>query len=151
MTIPDKLPIIRQEEYHTHHLGRCGDGRLFWGYETFSFTKPLAEIQGDDWQKYRKEYAVLQTFDNDGTYLTTKFFFAGFTIDTYGQSLFDKVEDMVSELGEVVYQDIEIRLFQTVIDGITFGLIVNEENEMITLQPSSTISFEKPWDGEYYT
>lgn len=58
MTIPDKLPIMRMEDYHTHHLGKCSDGRLFWGYDTFVFTKPYSDIKGDDWGKYRKEYAL---------------------------------------------------------------------------------------------
>ena len=63
MTIPDKLPIARMEDYHTHFLGKASDERLFWGYQTFAFSKPFSEIeQGDDWKKYRKEYAILHTF-----------------------------------------------------------------------------------------
>jgi hypothetical protein len=151
MTIPDKLPIMRMEDYHTHHLGKCADGRLFWGYDTFVFTKPYSDIKGDDWGKYRKEYALLHTFDSDGNYLTTRHLFAGFTSDTKGRPLDEEVDAMVQELGKVNYQDIEIRLFQTVIDNITFGLIADEENEMINLQPSSTISFGEPWDGDYST
>lgn len=34
---------------------------------------------------------------------------------------------------------------------MTFGLVVNEEIEAVDLQPSSTISFHEPWDGEYDT
>jgi formate hydrogenlyase regulatory protein HycA len=62
MTIPDKLPIIRMEDYHTHYLGKTSDGRLFWAYETFAFTKPYSEIVGEDWQKFRNEYAILHHF-----------------------------------------------------------------------------------------
>ena len=58
---------------------------------------------------------------------------------------------MISELGEVEFTDIEVKTFQTTIDGIVFGLITNEEYETVDLEPSSTISFHEPWDGEYDT
>jgi hypothetical protein len=150
MTIPNKLPISRIEGYHTHYLGKDTDGKLFWGYLTFAFTKPYSEIeQGDDWKKYRKEYALLHRFDNDGNYLETKHW-SGFTTEVAGQVLDDKLQEMVYELREIEFQDIEIGLFQTQIDDMVFGLILDEENSTICLQPSSTISFQEPWDGEYY-
>jgi formate hydrogenlyase regulatory protein HycA len=152
MTIPDKLPIMRMEDYHTHYLGKVADGRLFWGYQTFAFNKPYAEIQqGDDLKKHRKEYVLVHTFDKNGNYLTTKYWVAALTTDLNEQQLENKLEELVTELGDIVLQDIEIKIFQTQIDNITFGLIVDEETEMINLQPSSTISFQEPWDGEYYT
>jgi formate hydrogenlyase regulatory protein HycA len=151
MTIPDKLPIMRMEDYHTHYLGQTANGRLFWAYETFAFIKPHSEIIGEDWQKFRNEYAVLHTFDNDGNYLSTKHVLAGSVAETKGFPLDHYLKTMVNELGDITYKDIEIKLFQTTIDGITFGLIVDKETEMINLQPSSTISFQEPWDGEYYT
>jgi formate hydrogenlyase regulatory protein HycA len=54
-------------------------------------------------------------------------------------------------LGFIQYRDIAIKLFQTTIDGIVFGLIPDQKTESIILEPSSTISFQEPWDGEYYT
>ena len=62
-----------------------------------------------------------------------------------------KLEDIVSKLNEIEYCNIEVKLFEIEIDGFKFGLIPNEESKMIELQPSSTISFSEPWDGEYYT
>ena len=151
MTIPDKLPIARMEDYHTHYLGQVDDGRLFWGYQTFIFTKPYSDIeQGDDWKKYRKEYVLVHTFDEDGNYLATKYW-SGLTTNTSDQELEDKLEEMISKLGDVDFQDIEIKIFQTQLDNVVFGLVVDEKSEMINLQPSSTISFQEPWDGEYYT
>ena len=139
------------EDYHTHYLGQVTDGRLFWGYQTFVFTKPCSNIeQSDVWKKYRKEYVLIHTFDKDGNYLDTKHWFS-WTIDTSDQQLKERLEGMVAELGEVDFQDIEIKIFQTELDNIIFGLVVDEESEMIKLQPSSTISFQEPWDGEYYT
>jgi formate hydrogenlyase regulatory protein HycA len=152
MIIPDKLPIMRMEDYHTHYLGKVADGRLFWGYQTFVFDKPYAEIQQEDnWRKHRKEYALVHTFDTNGNYLTTKSWVADSTTNLNEKQLEDKLEEFVKELGDIFLQDIEIKIFQTRIDNIIFGLVVDEETQMINLQPSSTISFQKPWDGEYNT
>lgn len=151
MRIPDKLPIKRIKDYHTHYLGRIDDGTLFWGYETFIFTKPYSDIgQGDNWKKYRKEYALVHTFDKEGNYLDTKYWSA-LTSDLSNQQLADKLKEMVSELGVLNFQDVEIKIFQTEIDATIFGLIVDEETETINLQPNSTISFQEPWDGEYFS
>ncbi len=139
------------EDYHTHLLGKASDRRLFWGYQTFAFLKPFSEIEnGEDWKKYRKDYALLHTFDTDGNYLTTKYW-SGLATERDDSQLESKLQEMVSELGNISFQDIEIKIFQTQLDNITFGLVIDEESEMINLQPSATISFQEPWDGEYYT
>jgi hypothetical protein len=151
MTIPNKLPIMRMEDYHTHYLGKVSDGRLFWGYQTFAFVKRFSEIeQGEDWKKYRKEYVLLHTFENDGNYLKTKYW-SCLATEINEPQIEDKLQEMVSELGDINYQDIEIKIFQTEHDNIIFGLVPDKESEMINLLPSSTISFQEPWDGEYYT
>ena len=62
-----------------------------------------------------------------------------------------KIGDMIDALGKVKYCDIKISLFQAVIDGVDFCLVVDSNSTSIVLQPSSTISFQPPWDGEYYT
>jgi len=54
-------------------------------------------------------------------------------------------------LGETEFCNIEIKPFQVEIDGFIFGLVPDEASKIIELQPSSTIAFEEPWDGEYYT
>jgi len=149
MNLPEKLPILRIEDYHTHYLGRVNDGRLFWGYETFVFTKPYSEIKEGEWKKFRKEYAILHTFDSNGNLLETKNW-SKFTDDDSADTS-DMLDKMCTGFGSFVYNNIEIKVFQTIIDGIAFGLIPNSETNTIDLQPSSTISFSEPWDGEYYT
>jgi hypothetical protein len=146
---PDKLPISREEDYHTHYLGRVNDGRLFWGYVTFAFTQPYGDFDINEWQKYRNEYAVLHTFDKQGRYIDTKHWSIN-NVEDKGQT-YTKLQEFVAELGPVEYEDIEIELFQTTIDSITFGLIPDIETESIELQPSSTIAFQAPWDGQYDT
>ena len=149
MNLPEMLPIARMEDYHTHFLGETRDGRLFWGYETFAYTKPFPEIQGEDWLKFRKEFAILHTFDQECNYIETKHWSSDSSTGPEMSSL--KLEELVATLGDVEYKDISIKLFKTTIDEIVFGLIPDEENGSIELQPSSTISFQEPWDGEYYT
>ena len=151
MRLPTRLPIERIEDYHTHYLGRTAEGHLFWGYETFVFIKPYSDIeQGDDWRKWRKEYVVLHKFDSEGNYLSTRYC-SSLTSESSEQELSGELAKMVAELGDFEFHDIEIKLFQTKIDNITFGLIVDEVSGTINLQPSSTISFQEPWDGGYYT
>lgn len=151
MKFPTILPIARMEDYHTHYLGQCSDGRLFWAYETFFYSKSLQEIQNNEWKKYRKEYALLHTFDKAGNYLDTAYVYAGTSEETGGVPLENEIEKLVATLGEVEYKDIEVKLFQTIIDGYVFGLVADEETGMIDLEPGSLISFMEPWDGEYYT
>lgn len=146
---PSRLPIQRVEDYHTHYLGKCGDGRLFFGYETFAVLQSYWESPPEEREEHRIEFAVLYLFDNKGKFREVKYWSSKDRIGTLNTS--DKLEVLVQSLGAVEYCDIEVELFETEIEGIKFGLIPNEEAESIDLQPSSTISFQAPWDGEYYT
>lgn len=139
------------EDYHTHYLGKCADGRQFWAYDTFIHTHTGQELLDDDWQKWRKEYVLLHIFDADGNHLQTDYWYAGYTADIQDETIAEKLAEMVGSLGPVTYGDIEIRLFQVIIDGIVFGLIPDKDYDMINLEPSSTISFQEPWDGSYDT
>ena len=58
---------------------------------------------------------------------------------------------MINELGKIEFCYIAVKPFQTVIDGVSFGLVPNNEYETVELEPSSTILFHEPWDGEYDT
>ncbi|MET6996858.1 hypothetical protein [Chitinophaga defluvii] len=150
MNIPDKLLIRRMEDYHTHHMGRASNGQLFWGYETFVYLVPPEERQEQNWLQYRLDYAIMHFFGQDGNYLSSRSYCGG-TADKCKVDFEEILDEWVSELGEVEYNDIEVKLFQTEIDGHIFGLIQDEEYDAISLEPSSLISFMEPWDGEYYT
>lgn len=145
MKFPEKIPVERMEDYHTHHIGKYENGSQFFGYGTFVFTEiPIPE----NWEKYRREYAVLYLFDEEGNFKEAKYEFAG-TSDSLKFDTEDKIEEFLSKLGEIEYCNIKIKSFEIEIDGFKFGLIPNEESEMIELQPSNT--FGEPWDGEYDT
>ena len=150
MHFPEKIPIERIEDYHTHYLGKTKSGMQFWGYVTFVWTVLPKDIQGD-WKDYRNEYVILHLFDKEGNYIETKHWLGGTTNQVNDSVLYSKLEAMVAELGEVHYGDIEVKLFQTTIDGVTFGLVPENEYGFIELEPNSTIAFSKPWDGSYST
>ena len=146
--MPKLLPIMREEDYHTHFIGRTQNGNQFFGYETFVFPEGIPH---EDWEKYRKEYVVLYIFDRKGNHLKTNHWYAGTTAEILPDTTRNKLEEMVNELGPVEFRDIAVKPFKTVIDGVVFGLIPDDETESIELQPSSTIAFFEPWDGEYDT
>ncbi|NRB52269.1 MAG: hypothetical protein HRU41_31635 [Saprospiraceae bacterium] len=149
MDFPEKIPITRVEEYHTSHIGLYEGDKQFWCYQTFvQDSEGLAE--GASWEKYRREYVVLFLFDQEGNLEKAQWEFAG-TTDFIQFDTEAKIEEMTSRLRGVTFGDIEIKPFKVEIDGYQFGLIPNQEAEMIELQPGSTIAFSEPWDGEYYT
>jgi hypothetical protein len=150
MQFPEKIPIERIEDYHTHYLGRTSEELQFWGYTAHTWTVLPKDIVGD-WKDFRNEYAILHLFDNDGNYINTKYWLGGTTNQGTDQALTTKLEEMIAELGSVAYEDIEVKLFQTVIDGVTFGLLPETEYGFIELEPNSTIAFSAPWDGSYST
>lgn len=149
MKFPEKIPVERMEDYHTHHIGNYENGNQFWGYRTFVSTEKSI-LEGEDWGKYRREYAVLYLFDKEGDFKEAKYEFAG-TTDSLQFNIEERIEEMISKLGEIEYCNIEVKLFEIEIDGFKFGLIPNEKLKIIELQPSSTIAFDEPWDGEYWT
>lgn len=147
---PEVITIKREENYHTHYIGYTADGRQFFAYNTFhvainEVSDPLA------WNRYRKEYVVLYLFDAEGNYLETKHWYAGTTDKIERGVISSKLAEFISELGEITYSDIRVKPFSLVIDDITFGLIPDDLIESIELEPSSTISFHAPWNGEYET
>jgi hypothetical protein len=145
---PERIPIMREEDYHTHYLGRVEDGRLFFGYETFVFPKGYS---GENWQNERLEYAVVYLFDHEGNHIETLYELVGKTCELQlGQSELI-LKALLKPLGKLNFRAIEVKPFSTTIDGIEFGLIPNDETQSIELQPSSTIAFIEPWDGEYDT
>jgi formate hydrogenlyase regulatory protein HycA len=121
------------------------------GLTPFVDSQPHDTIPEEtDWQAYRREYAVLHVFDEDGNHLYTKHWYGGTTAECDGEKLKEKLQEMIDELGEVEYTDIAIKVFHTQIDGFMFGFEVNEDEETVRLLPSD-IMFMEPWNGEYYT
>lgn len=151
--IPDKILVERVEDYHTHHIGKYAGGNQFWGHEAFVLTHILEGLSipdGESWEKYRKEYVVLYLFDKEGNFQKAKYQFAG-TTDALQFDTESKIEEMIAELDDATFCNIEIKPFKIEIDGFLFGLIPDEKSEALELYPSNTIAFYAPWEGDYST
>jgi len=156
MNIPDILPIKRMEDYHTHYVGRCSDGRQFFGQDgVWVFLKPGTPATDPDFLNLRGEYVILHIFDKDGNYISTQHWYAGTSADStkeIRQAMTDTLEKWIDELGAWEFADIAVKLFQVDIDGFIFGLVPDEETGFINLMPGKSIAFYEPWeDGEYWT
>lgn len=90
-------------------------------------------------------------FDHEGNFVQAKHWYFGTTAELQPSLVEKKKKEMLKSLGKYKLCDIAVKEFQTEINGTMFGLIRNEEYESVDLQPSSTISFTEPWDGEYDT
>ena len=153
MAIPKFIPIVREENYHTHNIGVYEGGRQFMGFVTASLLNHTSE----DWQKNKRWYAVLHTFEKNGDYIETKYFFTGTTADGE-REVVDKAQSKLDEFLDFLknkkFRNIKVALFETEIDGSTFGLVPEvleeEDYEAVHLQPNDLVFFD-PWDGYYDT
>lgn len=76
---------------------------------------------------------MLYRFDSDANYLTHD-------IRHVDGSQIDNVqEELMSQLRNPLFCDIEVRTFSISVDGDTYGLIVDVEKECVHLQPHSQI------------
>lgn len=147
--IPNRILVKRIEDYHTHYLGKTNDGKLFFGHETFTYKIPHWEVKEELQSQNRVDFAVLYLFDKNGKIIEHKYWSTD--LDNERQNTSQKLEVMIANLGEITFCDIEVEIFDIYINEIKFGLIPNEEFHSIDLYPGSTISFQEPWNGEYYT
>lgn len=72
---------------------------------------------------------VLYIFDKEGNHIKTNHWFAGVTSQADPSAMRMKLDEMIAELGRFEFSDIEVKPFQTVIDGVVFGLVPDEEHE----------------------
>src|SRR5215467_11251508 len=99
--IPDKVKIKREEHYHTHHIGKFGDG-----YQFMAFVVGVTP-QIDDRKRKIRWYAVLHRFDGDGNHLGTEASFLGTAAFAKQLSKTDSVlTEMLGRLGKINYSDI---------------------------------------------
>lgn len=148
-SLPKRIPIMRMEDYHTHYLGKYENDNLFFGYETFVYNETEREISEEHQNEDRIDFAVLYLFNKKGVFQEAKYYVANTEIEK--QKTNQKLQYLISSLGKIEFCDIKVNPFKTKIEGVKFGLIPDKDSETIDLQPSSTISFQEPWDGEYYT
>ena len=156
MAVPDKIKISYIEGYHTEDIGQYGPGNQFMAF----VVATLPEILPQDWERHKRWYAVLHTFDAEGHHLNTEARFAGVTADgedAVTARAWGLLEGMLTDFEPVTRTDIEAKLFSVQVDGQTFGLVDtsfrSEEGvfyEEVSLLPNDFI-FSEPWDGDFDT
>ena len=154
MSVPNKIPITRYEDYFTHNIGHYGDGNQFMGFVVATMPPMLIS---ENWKQYKRWYAVLYLFDKDGKYIDTKYEFFGTTADGESKVIArarDKLNEWLNNLPSKEYKNVQIELFNIEIDGYVFGLIdatePDEDYESIHLVPNN-LAFFAPWNGEFDT
>lgn len=140
-----KIIAIDHDDYHAEYVGKTIDGRQFFLAEPFVPQSPTEP---------GREFVALFVFAADGSLLEAQ-------IDDFGPRPTDNkaraelCEKRLAELGEVIFDRIEIAPFSIEKFGITFGLIPDEDEDghlTMILQPGDFMAFSEPWDsGDYDT
>ncbi len=152
--LPKLFPVNRYEG-GSNYIGKTKDGEQFWAQVAAQVAKQN-ETSEDDWQKRKTWYAILHKFNKDGAHLNTIAERIGTTSEGEAailQRAKTRMEELITELGQIKYERIKIQLFQTVIDGFTFGLVdtsTEEWGDTVTMQPGDLV-FYPPWNGDYDT
>jgi formate hydrogenlyase regulatory protein HycA len=154
---PDRIPIKREAGYHTDQIGRHAQGQFLGNVIGEYLGGWRAGMDRED----LRWYAYLHHFDDDGTYLWSDIEFVGLNVEGQNEVV-GRAEalltEWLSQLDDLVYGDIAVRLFQTRYDGIIFGLIDESDadperghgEDWVELYPDR-LAFHAPWDGEYDT
>lgn len=131
--LPEKILIKREEDYHTHFIGKYGNGLTFIGFPFFgglSQTRPLA---------------VLHLLDAEGSLVTSEIWEK------------EKMNEAEAELNKAIqnlpnskFCDVKTRMFKVELNGLTFGFRPREDGECIEYQPYG-LAFFPPWNGLYDT
>lgn len=163
MAIPEAIRVSRTRGNYSSCIGSYeagGEDNMFWG-RVVATTSLAPEPRPAGWFPEKRWYAVLHRFDGWGRHIGTDHWFAGVTAPDGEGQVIDrantKLDEMVATLGEVVYGDIEVRLFLVEIDGRAFGMMDASQPdegpefaERVVMEPGDLL-FCAPWDGSYST
>ena len=116
--IPERFPVERVKDYHTHYIGKYYNGIQFFG--------TICNLS-------RNFQVVLYLFDKDGNTLGTELKPTEISREMEYFSRIEKLEnilkDMIKEVGPYEFCDIMVKPFEIEfeVDGVTslFGLIAN--------------------------
>ena len=153
MAIPEHVPISYEPDHRTDTIGAY-DGGQFFG----SVTATLEDGAGanSDWYRFKRWYAVLHRFDQDGGHVDSQIWFAG--TSEHEDASIDRAQARLAgwldALPGRVFGDIAIKLFHVEADGHVFGLV--DESDLYDGQDHAEflpddLGFDPPWDGLYDT
>jgi formate hydrogenlyase regulatory protein HycA len=156
MAVPEVIPIAYEPNQRSGAVGRYADGQ-FLASVTYAF--PQGFRPDDGWEEQKRLYTVLHTFDAAGRYRDSEIWCAG----TWAQqqsapdgdgSVLSQARIHLAKLLRALprrsYTDIAVRPFQRTVDGVLFGLLVEEDEDgsWAELYPDRHC-FGPPWDGSY--
>ncbi len=149
MRAPRKIAINRDDSL-ARFVGRARDGRQFFAVSCLA----------DDSPRQHAEFCALYLFDAQGDLLEARI--EEVTARQGNDETVVALEQMVAELGEVVFGRIEVKPFSVKRFGLEFGLVVQrparserargEDWLWVSLRPGDAMAFQPPFDsGEYDT
>jgi formate hydrogenlyase regulatory protein HycA len=158
MAVPEVIPIAYEPNQRSGAVGRYADGQ-FLASVTYAF--PQGFRPDDGWEEQKRLYTVLHTFDAAGRYRDSEIWCAGTWAEQqrapHGDgSVLSQARIHLAKLLRALprrsYTDIAVRPFQRTVDGVLFGLLVEEDEEgsWAELYPDRHC-FGPPWDGSYDT
>ncbi|MET7567455.1 hypothetical protein ABZT04_02960 [Streptomyces sp. NPDC005492] len=156
MAVPEVIPIAYEPNQRSGAVGRYADGQ-FLASVTYAF--PQGFRPDDGWEEQKRLYTVLHTFDAAGRYRDSEIWCAGTWAEQQraphgDNSVLSQARIHLAKLLRALprrsYTDIAIRPFQRTVDGVLFGLLVEEDEEgsWAELYPDRHC-FGPPWDGTY--
>lgn len=131
--LPDKILVKREEDYHTHYVGKYSDNRIFIGFPFFgglSQTRPLA---------------VLHLLDSEGNLTHSEIWETEKMYEAEAE-----LNRAIQDLPKAKFCNVKIKPFSIKLNGLTFGFIPREDGACIEYQPYG-LSFFPPWNGLYET
>jgi formate hydrogenlyase regulatory protein HycA len=154
MAIPKLIPIAYEPNFYTRFIGKYGRGRQFMAFVVATLPSPPPT----DWERHKRWYAVLHTFDAKGNHLATDAWFAGLTADgekEVTERAQQKRMEMLAGLGPYRLCNVKVKVFSVEIEGHLFGLVDSSEpeegfEERVSLLPNDFL-FTAPWNGSYST
>jgi hypothetical protein len=164
MPVPSTIRVGYDAEQYTNNIGRCTDGRQFMAFVVSTLPlqwlpEPAMMIAslalGANWERRKRWYAVLHTFDARGKHLRTEAVFTGTSADGENDVVAAaraKRDEMMRALGPIDFGDVEVALFSVRTAGVRFGLFDTSDShgERVVLLPNDFV-FSPPWDGDYST
>lgn len=131
--LPNKFLVRREEDCHTHYVGKYGDNLTFIGFPFFG-----APYQG-------RPLAVLHLLDSEGNLISSEIWETEKMFEAEAE-----LEKAIKKLPNSKFCDVEAAMFSVELNGLTFGFIPREDNACIEYQPYGLVFFP-PWNGLYET
>ena len=143
---PPDIVAINNDDYDAKYVGRTSDGRQF--ILTTPFEPATAGRTGS-------EFVALYLFDAKGKLLEAKIEDFGPRTSLDHKKRRELRDRWLRELGDVIYDRIEVAPFAVERFGTTFGLVLREPEEegapwAVEMQPGNYMAFFEPWDSGHY-